>query len=176
MQHPFTWGLLLGLLVAAFIWKSGFSGNRVTKRELRRVEGEMRELQAHLNTQLKINASGNETLQTQLEELRLQNENLRVNFASLQHKPGRAEMRTLRAQEIAVAKLREQAPGFAAAWEKALRDADAELEAAEGGLMKLMKRVMPTMGSSGAAPAAEDAEPVRIGHESTAPDADRAKS
>lgn len=164
------------MLVAAFIWKSGFSGNRVTKRELRRVEGEMRELQAHLNTQLKINASGNETLQTQLEELRRQNENLRVNFASLQHKPGRAEMRTLRAQEVAVAKLREQAPGFAAAWEKALRDADAELEAAEGGLMKLMKRVMPTMGSGGAAPSAEDAEPVRIGHESPAPDADRAKS
>lgn len=152
IQQPFTWGLLLGLLVAFFTWKSGFANARTHKREIRRLEEEMRDLQNHLNTQLKINATGNETMQTQLDELRKQNENLRVNYASLQQKPGRAEMRTLRAQETAVAKLREQAPGFAAAWEKAMREAEVELEAAEGGLRKLVKRVMPAIGTSNPPP------------------------
>lgn len=152
LQQPFTWGLLLGLLVAGFTWKSGFAAARSMKRETRRIEGEMRDLQAHLNTQLKINASGNEVMQKQLEELRLQNENLRVNYASLQQKPGRAELRALRAQEVAVAKLREQAPGFAAAWEKAMREAEADIEAAEGGFKKLMKRVLPGGATSAPSP------------------------
>lgn len=150
LQQPFTWGLLLGLMVAGFTWKSGFAKAREMKRENRRLEDEMKGLQTHLNTQLKINATGNETMQTQLDELRRQNENLRVNYASLQQKPGRAEMRMLRAQEAAVAKLREQAPGFAAAWEKAMREAETDLESAEGGLRKLVRRVMPAIGTSAA--------------------------
>ena len=172
IQQPFTWGLLLGLLVAGFLWKSGFSKARELKRETKRLQEEMRDLQTHLNTQLKINASGNEAVQSQLEELRRQNENLRVNFASLQHKPGRAEMRALRAQEAAIAKLREQAPGFAAAWEKALREAEADLDAAESGLMKLVKRVMPSLGAQAGATVDE---PARIGTEAAAEEAVRPK-
>ena len=40
LQNHFTWGLLLGLLVAAFIWKSGFSARRNVSRELKRAEDE----------------------------------------------------------------------------------------------------------------------------------------
>jgi len=173
LQQPFTWGLLLGLLVAGFIWKSGFAKAQGMKKENKRLQDEMRDLQTHLNTQLKINASGNEVVQTQLEELRRQNENLRVNFASLQQKPGRAELRALRAQEAAVARLREQAPGFAAAWEKALREAEAELDAAESGLMKLVKRVMPSKGASSPSAMAEDPEPARLETEITSREAER---
>lgn len=152
IQHPFVWGLFLGLLVAGFLWKSGFSTTRTLKREIRRLEGEMRDLQSHLNTQLKINASGNDAMQHQLEELRVQNENLRVNIAAFQQKPGRAELRALKAQEIAIGKLREEAPGFAAAWEKAMREADVELDAADRGLKKWIKRALPGSGSSAAPP------------------------
>ncbi len=157
-QHPFTWGLLLGLLVAAFIWKSGFSARRNITRELKRVEGEMKNLQNHLNTQLKITASGNESLQAELESLRKQNEILRVNHAALQQKPGRAEQRQLQVQEIAIRAMREQAPGFASAWEKAIRQGETEVDAAESGLKKLVRRVIPGFG--GATPTltvAEDA-------------------
>ena len=45
--------------------------------------------------------------------------------------------------EAAVSTMREQAPGFAPAWEKAIRDAEAAEEAAEGGLKKLMRKVLP---------------------------------
>ncbi len=150
LQNHFTWGLLLGLLVAAFIWKSGFSARRHVSRELKRVEEEMKTLQNHLNTQLKINASGNESLQTELETLRRQNETLRVNNSALQQKPGRAEQRQLHIQEIAIRTMREQAPGFAPAWEKAFRQGETEVDAAESGLAKLVRRVIPGLGNSSA--------------------------
>lgn len=146
LKQEFVWGLLTGLLVAGFIWKSSFSHRRRDAREIKRIEAELKELQGHLNTQLKINATGNESLLGELEKLRQQNENLRVLNSSLQQKPGRGELRQLQAHDIAVSTLREQAPGFAAAWEKALRHADTELEAADSGLKKLVRRVIPGLG------------------------------
>ena len=148
LRNHFTWGLLLGLLVAGFIWKSGFTARRHATREFKRVSAEMQELQSHLNTQLKINASGNGALQNELESLRRQNEALRVNNAALQQKPGRGELRLLQIYEIAVRSMREQAPGFAPVWEKALRHGEAEVEAAESGLRKLVRRVLPALGNS----------------------------
>lgn len=155
LKHPFTLGLLLGLAVAAVAWKSGFSTRRRLARDIRKLENELRELQGHLNTQLKINAQGNETLQRELEELRRQNENLRVSVATLQSKPGKAELRHSQVTESAVRMMREQAPGFAPAWEKAMRQAEADLEAGESGLKKLVRRVIPGigMGGGGSAPA-----------------------
>lgn len=147
-SFPFTWGLLLGLLVAAFVWKAGFTASRVAKKEIRRTETEMKDLQAHLNTQLKINAGGNEALQKELDSLRSQNENLRVNLASLQQKPGRAETRMLHIYEAALRKLHESAPGFGPAWENARKSAEADYQSAENGLTKLISRVIPRIGSS----------------------------
>jgi DNA anti-recombination protein RmuC len=152
LKQQFTWGLLLGLLVAAFIWKSGFSRSRRDMREIRRLESELKDLQGHLNTQLKINASGNESLQSELAGLRQQNENLRVSNAALQQKPGRAETRQLQIYEAALRSMREQAPGFAAAWEKSQRQAEADLEAADKGLLKLVRRVIPGLGNNPANP------------------------
>jgi len=154
LKNPFVWGLLLGLLIACFIWKAGFTARRHAARELKRVLGEMKDLQSHLNTQLKINASGNEALQNELAALKLQNEALRVNNAALQQKPGRSEQRLLQVYEIAIRSMREQAPGFAPAWEKAQRQADAEVGAAESGLVKLVRRVIPGLGNSPSTPTA----------------------
>ena len=148
LTHPFTWGLLLGLLIAGFLWKSGFTARRNVARELRRVEGEMKDLQNHLNTQLKINASGNDTLQRELESLRQQNETLRINNTALQQKPGRAEQRQLQIYDAAVRIMREQAPGFAPAWERAARQAETDLDAADSGLKKLVRKVIPGLGNS----------------------------
>ncbi len=152
LQNPFTWGLLLGLLIAAFLWKAGFTARRSVSRELKRVEAELKDLQGHLNTQLKINATGNGALTAELESLRSQNETLRLNNSSLQQKPGRAEQRVLQIQEIAIRTMREQAPGFAPAWEKALRQGESEVDAAESGLKKLVRRVIPGLGNTSSQP------------------------
>lgn len=152
----FVWGLALGLLLAAFVLKSSLTAKATQRREIKRLQDEGRELQGHLNTQLKINASGNESQEKELKELRTQNENLRVNLASVQNKPGRAEARQLQITENAVRIMREQAPGFAPAWEQALQRAESEHEAGEGGLKKLMRKVIPGIGHSSSTPPAEE--------------------
>jgi len=148
LHSPFIWGLLLGLLIAGFLWKAGFTAHRHATRETKRVQTEMKELQGHLSTQLKINAIGNESMQNELDFLKRQNEALRVTIATLQQKPGRAEQRLLQVYEVAIRAMREQAPGFAAAWEKALRQGEAEVAEAESGFTKLVRRVLPGLGNS----------------------------
>lgn len=150
LQSPFTWGLALGLLVAGFVLKNAFTARGVFKREIARLKAELEQLQRHLNTHLKITATGSDRLEKELAELKTQNENLRVNLATSQQRPGRAESRQLQVCESAVAKMREQAPGFAQAWERAVREANAEQEAAESGLTKLIRKVFP---GASAAPA-----------------------
>lgn len=147
LKSPFVWGLLLGLLVTGFVLYSGLASRRHARAEIKRLQTEMKELQGHLNTQLKINATGNASTQEALEQLKQQNENLRVNNALLQQKAGRAELRQLHLYESAVRAMREQAPGFAPAWEKALRDAETEMAAADGGLRKLVRSVFPRLAS-----------------------------
>jgi uncharacterized membrane-anchored protein YhcB (DUF1043 family) len=101
LKSTFVWGLALGLLVAGFILKNAISSKLQFKREIRRIEGELRDMQSHLNTQMKITATGNDALTKQIEELRVQNENLRVTLAALQNKPDKAEQRQFRIQEMA---------------------------------------------------------------------------
>lgn len=158
LTHPFTLGLLLGLLIAGFIWKSSVAARGHLKREIKRLQEEGRELQGHLNTQLKLNAKGTDELQKELDVLRTQNENLRINLATLQNKPGRAEQRQYQISEAAIRAMREQAPGFAPAWEQALRTAEAEYEEAESGIKKLVRKVIPGIGSNASAPHAPPLE------------------
>lgn len=148
-SHPFTWGLGLGLLVAAFVLKSALSTKSHLNREIKRLKDELEQLQKHLNTHLKITASGNDRLEKDLSSLKEQNETLRVNIAALQQRPGRAEARQLQILETAVARMREQAPGFAQAWELAVRQATADQDAAESGFSKLIRKVLPGSPSGG---------------------------
>ncbi len=158
LNNRFVWGLALGLVVAGFILKNAIATKLQLKREIRRIEGEMRDMQSHLNTQMKITAAGNDTLTRQIEELKAQNENLRVTLAALQNKPDKAEQRQFRIQEMAVSAMREQAPGFAGAWEKAMRQAEAEMDSAESGFTKLMRKVVPGLGHSASKPPSPEAQ------------------
>lgn len=143
ISQPFSWGLLVGILLLVMVWRVMRKDITSLRAENRRLQEETRELQGHLNTQLKISAKGNDQLESELKELREQNENLRGNLNVARQKPGRAELRHLQLMEHAVSVMREQAPGFAPAWEKAMRDAEAAEQAAEGGLKKLMRKVIP---------------------------------
>jgi len=148
ISERFTWGLAVGLILLFLMWNSARKDKKHLKNELKRITSENTDLQTHLGTQLKINAKGNETLQGQLDELRIQNETLRVNIQTLQQKPGKIEQRKLDVMEIAVSTMREQAPGFAPAWEKSMRTAEDELLAAEGGFKKLIHKIVPGLRST----------------------------
>lgn len=148
LSQPFTWGLVIGLFMMVMIWRVMHKDVAMLKSDNKRLQEENRELQSHLSTQLKINASGNAQLEKQLEELKEKNENLRMNLNVAQQKPGRAERRQLEVLEMAASQMREQAPGFAPAWEKAVRDAEVHQTDAESGLKKLIRKVIPSRKTS----------------------------
>lgn len=148
LSQPFTWGLVVGLFMMVMTWRLMHKDVSMLRSDNKRLIEEGRELQSHLSTQLKINASGNAQLEKQLEELKEQNETLRMNLNAAQQKPGRAERRQYEILETAASTMREQAPGFAPAWEKALRDAEDGQHDAEGGFKKLMRKVMPSRKTS----------------------------
>lgn len=148
MSDKFTWGVLLGLILVIMTWRLMRKDIKQLKAENKRQEAVNKELNSHLNTQLKINSSGNEQLLSQLEDLKEQNENLRMNINTLNQKSGKAELRQLHILESAVGTMREQAPGFAPAWEKALKLSEEEHEKAENGLTKLIRKVLPSSKSS----------------------------
>lgn len=148
MAERFTWGILLGLFLVIMTWRLMRKDIKQLKLEVKRQEGANKELNSHLNTQLKINSSGNEQLLSQLDDLKVQNENLRMNVNTLSQKSGKAELRQLHILESAVGTMREQAPGFAPAWEKALKVAEEEHEKAESGLTKLIRKVLPSTKST----------------------------
>ncbi len=158
ISHPFTWGLLLGLLIAGFILKNAIGTKFRLNKEIKKLQGEMRDLQAHLNTQMKITASGSDSMTKEIDSLKTQNENLRINLATLQAKPEKSEQRQFRIQEMAIRSMREQAPGFAGAWEKAVREAEAEIQSAESGFTKLMRKVIPGLNQT-FKPAIEEISP-----------------
>lgn len=165
ISESFTWGLVVGLFLLVMVWRLMRKDISMLRSEKKRLQEENKELQGHLNTQLKINAKGNDQLEADLIELREQNENLRSNLNVAKQKPGRAELRHLQMMENAVSVMREQAPGFAPAWEKAMRDAEAAELAAEGGLKKLIRKVLPTSKSAPAISTQEQTTPAEDGRQ-----------
>lgn len=148
LAHPFTWGLLAGLAACFMVWRAGHVKRSEQKRDIKRLNAELSDLNRHLGQQMKITAAGNQSVNEELEALRQKNENLRVSIATLQQKPGKAEARMLQVYDRAVHLLLERAPGFAPAWESAVRDAEAHVADAESGLTKLVRRVTrPALGA-----------------------------
>ncbi len=140
--HPFTWGLGLGLLMTGMVWKSARLKQKMLRAEIGRLDREIEELSNHLNIQMKITARGSEQLQQEVDQLKDRNENLRINLAALQQKPDRSEVRTLYLYDRAIHIMYENAPGFAPAWEKALREAEDYMARTENGIVRLIKRLI----------------------------------
>jgi hypothetical protein len=131
------YGFLAGLLVAAW------GAFRAWQRQ-RELNTEVQRLRAHLNTQMEITNEGNVTRNQQLEQLRLENENLRIAVQTWRQKPDRRELRLLQVYDHALHQLLEKAPGFSVHWEGALREAEAHVTQADRGLLAFTRRwVLP---------------------------------
>ncbi len=140
LAHPFTWGLLVGLVFAAWAFFGGWSARRALKREVRRLE-------EHSRTAAEINAKGNQALLDEVAELRKANENLRISLAALKDKPDRAELQKLYLLDRGVHLMYERAPGFAPAWEGILKEVQAEMDKTSSGLLPWIRRIVrPSLG------------------------------
>ena len=131
------YGVLIGLAVAVWVALSGW-------RRRRYVESELRRLRDHLQDQMEITHEGTRQRKAALEQLRVENENLRITLKAWQHKPDRRELRMLHVYDHAVHQLLANAPGFSPHWESALREADRHVAQIDSGLIAFARRlVMP---------------------------------
>ena len=76
IAHPFTWGLLVGLIFAAWAFFSGWGAKRALRREVRRLE-------EHCRTASELSAKGTQSLQKEVGELKEKNKNLEISLAAL---------------------------------------------------------------------------------------------
>ena len=129
----FAWGFALGLLLVLFTWLSGIAKRGEARREVRR-------LREHLNTQMDITQRGNSAMKAELDTLKTQNENLRVQVREWQTKPGRGEMRQLAVYDRAIRILNQNAPGFSPVWEKAVKESEEEIANTDTGVTSVLRR------------------------------------
>jgi uncharacterized protein YceH (UPF0502 family) len=140
LLQPLAIGLYIGLAFSLFVFLRGKAGQRQLKKEIET-------LKRHLQMKLDVESEENERRRKDLENLKKENENLRIAVQAYAARPGRRELRILHVYQKAVDTLTEMAPGFAQSWRSALRDAEEEVSRAEQGFLPLVKRLIPWAGS-----------------------------
>ena len=129
LSHPFTLGLLLGLIFFGLSCSAHFK----TKLEFRRY----RKL---LGDKMEVESQHLETIRKDKEQLSKENENLRIKSAQSASTPAQQLERELEILARAEKQMVVNAPGFAPAWENAKTQALAEIEEEERGAT-LPKRI-----------------------------------
>ncbi len=132
----------LGILVVIAGVVAGYIISYIKSRfEVAGIRGELKEYQEHLHRQMRLTADGSKNLEDKLEQLKQENENLRISVQTLGQKPGRAEIRLLNIYDGALRKMMLNAPGFSSAWEISLQDAEREYEENEKGFKAIISKV-----------------------------------
>ncbi len=136
LLRPFFIGLYIGLFfcLVIFIFE---------KFQVRKLNKEIQKLKEYIQTKLEIEAELNEKKKEEIDDLKRQNENLRITLQSYYEKPRRKEIRQLLMYQKAIEVLTEKAPGFAQSWQSALKDGREEIGRIERGIIPFMKRLLP---------------------------------
>ena len=138
--HDFFIGLAIGLGVAAIVWIIYLFKVRST-----RIKGEVevRKYKDMLTSRMEIESEGLEKLKRSNEELKTQNENLRISLQTMSQKPGRKEIERLQVYQKAVDRLTINSPGFGPAWQAALKESEEEFSKTYSGVLPFIRRVIP---------------------------------
>ncbi|ANQ47919.1 hypothetical protein MY04_0537 [Flammeovirga sp. MY04] len=129
-------GLLAGLAVALVVQVKGWFKQAYQNKEIKR-------LKSHLHDKMEIDAEAMSSKKGEIERLKRENENLRVTNKALMNKPGRQEMMTYHAFQIAIDKLNSNMMGFGPAWQDAFKEAKEDVKSIEEGEQSFMKKVLP---------------------------------
>ena len=142
--QPIVTGICIGLVIALLVWIRAWFKALAQKSDaaarMDKANAEITSLQKHLHTQMEINTKGSEAIKQELADQQATNQNLKDTIGALKDKPGRAEIRSLHLYEKAIRIMNSRAPGFGAAWESALQDAEAEVKKEESGIIGWIKK------------------------------------
>ncbi|MEI7957758.1 MAG: hypothetical protein WCI40_01515 [Verrucomicrobiota bacterium] len=135
--EPFSLGLELGLfLVALALWR------------LVRLKMEFGRFKQHLSDRIELEAGSATKVKKELENLRRENEQLRIRVAAFNGMPEGRLQQDLEVYARAEKRMLVNVPGFAPAWENAKAAAQAELAEEDAG-RSLPKRVFSRLFGSG---------------------------
>jgi cell division protein FtsB len=137
LKHPFTLGLLLGLLFFA-----------IAIYHLIHSKIELARFRRHLSDKLELEAKNLQDLRKETERLTRENENLRIKTAQVSSEPAHKIERELELLARAERHMNLNAPGFAAAWETAKSQALADIQEEERGNTLPKKLFRKFFGSS----------------------------
>ncbi|MDD4572972.1 MAG: hypothetical protein PHR69_02025 [Sphaerochaeta sp.] len=139
MQN-FLIGLGIGV-VLAIVLVVVMSINR--HKEMLQEKKETERLRRMLNDRMDLESDGLAKLKEDNEELKKQNENLRISLNTYSQKPNRKEMARLHVYQLAVDRLTINSPGFGAAWQAALKESEEEFQKTYVGVQPFIKRLIP---------------------------------
>lgn len=120
--HPFALGFYLGCVFLI-----------ITLYQYIRLKGELARFRRHLSDKLEIEAETIKKTKADLDNLRKENESLRVKVNALNEMPDRKLQRDLEIYARAEKRMLINVPGFAPAWETAKSEAHSELVEEESG-------------------------------------------
>lgn len=130
-------GLIIGLCVAfAILCVSVVKTSQIRKAGNKEVE----RLKKMLTDRMELESEGVGKLKSQVEELKKENENLRVSLKTLSQKPGRREIQRLEVMQTAAERLTMNSPGFAPVWQAALKESEEEFKKTFLGLNPFLRR------------------------------------
>ena len=132
----FLIGLGIGLLICILLLIQNL---RLKKRHKR----EMLQIKNMVSQKMDMEYESITKLRADVETLKQQNENLRVSLRAFSQKPNRKEMTQLQKYHRAVEIMSLKAPGFAPAWQLALKESEEELDKMYMGFHPFVKKVMP---------------------------------
>jgi hypothetical protein len=126
LNSYFYWGLGIGVVL-------GLIGIGFALMRLWDTKAEVRRLKRHLADKLELESEATNRLRLDLQELKQQNENLRIKVANLNQFPDKRLQRELEIYARAERFMVSSSPGFPAVWEEAKRSAVTDLEQEENG-------------------------------------------
>lgn len=133
-------GLGSGLVIAFIVWAT-----MAIKRNgiMNKAEADLKKYKEMLTQRMELESEGLNKCKAELEEVKRQNENLRVTIQTLQQKPGRAEVNRLQVYQRAVDRMMINSPGFGPVWQTALKESEEEFKKINTGFIPFIRRHIP---------------------------------
>lgn len=140
-MNDFIVGLIVGLAVAVVLAVALLSKAASAKKA---AKAEVEKYKRMLQDRMELESDGLTKLKGEVEELKKQNENLRISLNTMSQKPGRKEMQRLDVYQTAAERLSINSPGFAPVWQAALKESEAEFRKTFLGLNPYLRKHIST--------------------------------
>lgn len=139
-MNNIVYGILFGLFMALVVFITMLVKFKTYKSK---TEAEAKKLKEMLTTRMELESDGISKLKGECEQLRKENENLRISLQTYAQKPGRKELQRLTVYQTAADRLTINSPGFGAAWQAALKESEEEFQKTYVGIQPFIRKLIP---------------------------------